>query len=619
MKISIRACVARSALLISFIAPYATSQAAPNAPVKSSQAPSPPLTWKTVVNNNDLMPPWYTRQFNSYNQPSVNLSGLVVIRARSRGGSGEPPVHGIYTRDMSRDASLVTRILDRSSDVPQPNNLNARFVETPAFPRIDKDTSTIVTRGNHPPVWRYVTGIDPNTGEEIETRVGTTGIYTNPFGPLITAASKLGGVSAFNFFSVPGELAGTVFDVFPGAPAVTDGNRVVFKGNYTTDGIGRTGIYYRTMEDQPIGNDHLFPAGGAADTVMIANNRHTLIPGTDVLFGSTSPPSAADGKVVFAGFDNEEAPTLGGLYLAELESQPALVTLVSIGDQIPGGTANDTFNNLGEGGAFDGRFVGFWGAWGSETRTLRLYCPTEGNKDRIDYCNQELLCLDPQGQPKMIPATGMPTILGDPLSQCVQGKPCYQERTVPRNQGIFVHDTQSGRTLRLTDTDMEFDELLFWNYSGKPPCSGSGHGEEGAEDDAEPARFRSSAFVAVAGRGSGASFNTVFKARRGEFENGIYQNPVDGIYQRIWPGTGRDLFTLLDTTMSGRSIDPEAPVDALISEVGIEREGLRGRWLVINASMTTATSTATQTYGEESTEDDSENDSLAGVYLTRIR
>ena len=65
MKISIRACVARSALLISFIAPYATSQAAPNAPVKSSQAPSPPLTWTTVVNNNDLMPPWYTRQFNS--------------------------------------------------------------------------------------------------------------------------------------------------------------------------------------------------------------------------------------------------------------------------------------------------------------------------------------------------------------------------------------------------------------------------------------------------------------------------------------------------------------------------------------------------------------------------
>ena len=171
-------------------------------------------------------------------------------------------MHGIYTRDMSRDASLITRILDRSSDVPQPNNLNVRFVETPAFPRIDKDTSTIVTRGNHPPVWRYVTGIDPNTGEEIETRVGTTGIYTNPFGPLITAASKLGGVSTFNFFSVPGELAGTLFDVFPGAPAVTDGNRVVFKGNYTTDGIGRTGIYYRTIEDQPIGNDHLFPAGG---------------------------------------------------------------------------------------------------------------------------------------------------------------------------------------------------------------------------------------------------------------------------------------------------------------------------------------------------------------------
>ena len=45
--------------------------------------------WTTVVNNNDLIPPLYLRNFNSYNQPSVNTDGVVVIRARSRGG---PPL-----------------------------------------------------------------------------------------------------------------------------------------------------------------------------------------------------------------------------------------------------------------------------------------------------------------------------------------------------------------------------------------------------------------------------------------------------------------------------------------------------------------------------------------------
>ena len=65
-------------------------------------SPRPPSTGLTVVNNNDVMPgaPG-ARTFNSYNQPSVNLDGLVVFRARSRGGArlGQP-THGIYTRDM---------------------------------------------------------------------------------------------------------------------------------------------------------------------------------------------------------------------------------------------------------------------------------------------------------------------------------------------------------------------------------------------------------------------------------------------------------------------------------------------------------------------------------------
>jgi len=39
-------------------------------------------------------------------------------------------------------------------------------------------------------------------------------------------------------------------------------------------------------------------------------------PGTDTVFGSTAPPSAAGQRVVFAGFDDEDNPTLGGIYLA---------------------------------------------------------------------------------------------------------------------------------------------------------------------------------------------------------------------------------------------------------------------------------------------------------------
>ena len=145
--------------------------------------------WTTVVNNNDFMPtrgceqdPEKCRLFNSYNPPSVNEDGLVVFRARSRGGQGETnghngagegdvtsstveagdggqngnggsgtehgnqPVHGIYTRDMSVYGSPIIRILDRKTEVPDPNNLGTTFVETPSFPRIDKNSSTIATR-----------------------------------------------------------------------------------------------------------------------------------------------------------------------------------------------------------------------------------------------------------------------------------------------------------------------------------------------------------------------------------------------------------------------------------------------------------------------------------------
>jgi hypothetical protein len=328
--------------------------------------------WQTVVNNGVTVP-GDARKFNSYNQPSLNVERLVVFRGRSKGGSGGEPAHGVFVRDMALGTG-VTTILDRDALVPQPNNLGTTFIEPPSFPRIDMWSDTIATRANHQPVWNYVVGTDPDTGEPIETRAGTTGIYTNPFASLIAGTSNLGAVPGFDLFAVPGIAPAIKFDVFPGAPAVTDRATVVFKGNYTEAGVGRTGVYYRTLTNAPItlvDGTLLAPAGGEARAVRIADT-HTIIPGTKATtFGSTAPPSAAGRKAVFAGFDNEASPTKGGIYLAPLTGpDPTLTPLVKIGQQVPGERSGTRFNKLGEGVSFDGRFVAFWGAWGTATRTL---------------------------------------------------------------------------------------------------------------------------------------------------------------------------------------------------------------------------------------------------------
>jgi hypothetical protein len=505
---------------------------------------------------------------------------------------GGQPTHGIYTRDMSDPDSKIHKILDRTTQVPDPNNLNTTFVETPSFPRIDMESDTIATRGNHQPVWNYDIGIDPDTGEPIETRAGTTGIYTNPFGELITGAAKLGNVTEFFFYEVP-EFPGLQFEVFPGSPSVTGGSTIVFKGNYTVGEIGKTGVYFRPLENTA--------HGGASMVEVIANNTDTLIPGFDEVFGSTSPPSAARGKAVFAGFDNEDAPTKGGIYLAPLQNRPRLTTLVSIGGPVPGEARDKTFNGLGEGGAFDGRFVGFWGAWG-ETKTVRLYCQTEGNKDRIAFCNRNLVC-ENSGE-TLGDLNSICDDTSDPYYDEDPGKRiCYQEREVPVNQGFFVTDTKTGKTRMVAKTGDQFDEFLFWNYSGKTPCTGGGHSEEGGEDDGEPARWRSSAFVAVAGR-AGATYNAVFKARKGEFVDKVWTDTVDGIYLRKGPGEGLPTQTILDTTMAGTLVDQDAPDESVVTELGLEREGLRGKWLAINASM--------------GVEGGGEEDGMAGVYLTEL-
>ena len=408
------------------------------------------------------------------------------------------------------------------------------------------------------------------------------------------------------FSQVPEAVSGTPFDVFPGAPAVTDGATIVFKGNlHGGRRTGKTGVYYRDLMEAriPLDGISLSPAGGTNPVVLIANNVETLIPGTTTVFGSTAPPSAANRQMVFAGFDDEWDPNFGGVYLAPLDgrTQPPLTTLVSIGEKVPGESGNKAaFTNLGEGVAFDGRYVGFWGAWGTETRTVRLYCPMEGNRDRIAYCNQELVCEDTR------------ETIGDPNSVC-DDTGCWQEKPVPVNQGIFVHDTAGGGTRAVAKTGARFDEFLFWNYSGKTPCVGGGHSEEGAEDDGEPVRWRSSSFVAV------SALNIAFKAVASGGEQGacgschsgggVGSAPptpsharLVGIYLNRQPG--KSILTVLDTRTDGQALDPEAPAGSTVTELGIEREGLRGNWLAVSAKM--------------GIEGGTEEEGMAGVYITTL-
>jgi hypothetical protein len=335
---------------------------------------------------------------------------------------------------------------------------------------------------------------------------------------------------------VPGAAPGTRFDQFPGAASPTDGEFVVFKGNWTDTIalIGRTGVYYRSMTAD----------GGEATVVRIADSQ-TPIPGQEakmpVLFGSTAPPSAAAGKAVFVGLDNEEAPTMGGIYLADLVPSPELVPLVEIGDAVPGehgddDSDDDRFTRIGEALSFDGRWVAFWGAWGDEMREELLLCPTDGNADVLAYCNATY----PNGY----------------IAQ------------VPVHQGIFAIDTWSGHIVPIAKTGKDFDDFVYWNFSGSP---GTG-GDEGG--DQEPPRWRSTSFMAIDSKPAGA-FRVVFKARVGV---------DDVIALRAGPGE-RPVDIVVSTQTTGTAIDAQAPAGSVVSALGIERDGLRNGRLAIAASM----------------------------------
>lgn len=491
--------------------------------------------WVTVVNNSFTPPGVANKNFFSFNQPSVSGGGRVVFRARAKGaggGGGGEPHRGVWAVDLCASSALQT-ILDNSTVVPSPNNTGVTFTETPSIPRIDISSPLLATRGNSQPVWTYT------LPDGSESRAGTTGIFTWSDGPLTTGVNILGNLPDFSYFQVPDAPAGTKFDVFPGSPTVTDGKYIAFKGNFTVTennvAVGKTGVYFR---DISVSNS---PVIGVADS-------NTMIPGQAVVpFGSTAPPSAAAGKIVFTGLDIEEAPTMGGIYVAPLADRPALTAVALIGDPVPERSgvplAGTSFTKFGEGLAYDGRYVVFWGAWGAETRDLVLTCPADGNQDLIAYCLQT----HPQG---------------------------YTAQS-PVNQGIFLHDTVSRKTLMVARSGVgeAFQDFLYWVYSGRPPGTGSGD-----DSDGEPPRWRASAFAAVDG-----SRGVLFKGSRSPTAGGTV--PSSGIYGAGYvDGALADFVAVIEVGNGVAKLDARAPADSKVLSVGIEREAFRNGWVAVTVS-----------------------------------
>lgn len=517
------------------------------------------VKYLTVVNNGDNIPGTNVK-FNSYNQPSVNANGSVVIRARGKGGQGQgEPIRGIYSRSVRGTGGTMRKRADTGTLVPYPNNTGATFNETPSFPRIDRSSETIAYRGMSQPVWEYT----PIGGDE--TKIGTTGVFMAPATALMTGVNQLGVVPGFEYFRVPGEAETLKFDMFPGAPSPV-GKIVAFKGNYTVtepDYIGphdtstKTGVYFRdTKNDLGSGSIVVGGGGGLPLPVVLVANTDTIIPNGDGVtrFGSTAPPSAAGNSMVFAGFDNEDNPTKGGIYMAPMVINPPIKTLVGINEQVPGESVESTFNKLSEGVSFNGRFIGFWGAWGPEMKQITLVCPEDGNKDLIAYCLEH-------DNNKVV--------------------------DVPVNQGIFVKDVVTGNLKMVARTLRDgFDDFVYWNYSGRPPGAG-----EGEEEDSEPPRWRSSSFVAVDSVVNKPTvFQAAFKGTKQLLLNNT--NTVQGIYMAVGPNASLDAHTaVVETGMLAGLVDPETvPLGTVddplrVTTVGIERDGLRGAYLAFNASM----------------------------------
>jgi len=399
--------------------------------------------------------------------------------------------------------------------------------------------------------------------------------------------AKLGAVPDDEYsklFQVPGlvdnngdALPGVVFDVFPGAPTIDDEGYIGTKGNYLKLDLGQTGVFYRKLTSglDDLGTLHVIANSETSIPAPIQGSRtKTCYNDTFGLttFGSTAPPSVAKGRMVFLGLDNETDPMCGGIYEAEMtgEDNPVLMTLVDLETAVPD-ESDEIFSQIGEVLSYDGNAVTFWGAWGNETREIKLCCPSSGNKDRRFFCLYN--------DTNTIGSEGA-------LDDCDSGK--YQEKMVPINQGFFVYNKDGGTIntiAKIVSDDM--NDMLFWTYSGKPPNAGPSEGD-GDSDAAEPPRWRSSTTAALS-----------------RFDRVVYKQ-MKGGEVGIWYWNGYVSEVIVKTGDACTDLDDDGV--GLIESLAMERDGFRGPMLAIAAAC-----------AEELTDDvDSDDGDWGGIYLKQI-
>jgi hypothetical protein len=484
------------------------------------------LVWRPLANTSTMVP-GLTVPFSIFGSPSVNASGTVVFSgtsALSTSGSGETSATlGIYS--VNPTTLAITKVADTATLVPDPNKLTygsslAKFGGFPSYASIDQDSPLVAFAATHPPVLQLTDG-----------KAGNAGLYANPSGNLVTGMG-LFTQAPYTYFQVPDMPAGTAFDAFPVSSAVVNGSTLVFKGDYLSGTTVAMGIYYRDLTAN----------NGNSNTELIASTVSTLIPGQGVKFGYLAAPSAVGNKVVFVGYNRQASPVAGGIYSAPLATAPTLTPLVTIGTAVPGETA--TFTRFSDGISFDGRYVGFWGAWGTESTTRHLTCPTDGDQALDAYC----LTVFPNGF----------------------------DAQVPMHQGIFIYDTVTNSLTAVAKTGSGFSDFTYWPFVGSvpeegPTGPGTGSGEVGVPVEV-PAFVLSPHVVVTSASGS---YQVAFEASTG---------PVDGIYMTS-AVTPSGIVTVVDTTMSGTSIDLNADPATQIKKLDLEREGLRGSWLTIGSTM----------------------------------
>jgi hypothetical protein len=107
---------------------------------------------------------------------------------------------------------------------------------------------------------------------------------------------------------------------------------------------------------------------------------------------------------------------------------------------------------------------------------------------------------------------------------------------------------------------------------------------------------------------------SAIKAKFADNGDGI-ENEQALLVRDVKPSRIGDLVPLLRTGDLGAMVDPEAPAGAVVSAIGIERDGFRGKWLAVTVSMLVPGADGTAAAAGEASEEET---GWAGIYAARF-